>query len=198
MSWKPSPTASRRLRNQESIGPGSRLESLDVEGCRRASVPGARGRWQNSRPRRGPERRRRILLPHVVRRPVPGDDGRVAPDSFVEAHVSEAEWSEVGNGVVVHRVYRSGPEPTARRALLVRFPSGSRWPGVDVHAAIRDRHRRPHPCRWPAGRDHRLPRECDHVARKPQSIAGCPAIRSPRRTRSRGTRWLAAGRGALR
>jgi hypothetical protein len=66
------------------------------------------------------------------------------------------------------------------------------------NAAIRDRHWRPHPCRLPAGRDHRLPPECDHVARKPQSIAGCPAIRSPRRTRGRGTRWLAAGRGALR
>ena len=35
--------------------------------------------------------------------------------------------------IVVHRLYRSGPERTARRALLVRFPAGSRWPGVDVH-----------------------------------------------------------------
>jgi hypothetical protein len=57
----------------------------------------------------------------------------VTPDSFLEVHVSEAEQSEVGNGIVVHRLYRSGPEPTARRALLVRFPAGSHWPGVDVH-----------------------------------------------------------------
>jgi hypothetical protein len=55
----------------------------------------------------------------------------VTPDSFVETHVSEAQRSEVGNGIVVHRLYRSGPEPTARRALLVRFPAGSRWPGVE-------------------------------------------------------------------
>jgi hypothetical protein len=63
----------------------------------------------------------------------PGDDGRVTPDSFIEIHFSEAERAEVGNGIVVHRLYRSGPEPTARRALLVRFPPGSQWPGLDVH-----------------------------------------------------------------
>ena len=56
------------------------------------------------------------------------------PDSFVEIHFSDAERAEVGNGIVVHRLYRSGPERTARRALLVRFPAGSRWPGVDKGA----------------------------------------------------------------
>jgi hypothetical protein len=76
---------------------------------------------------------RRLALIYVACRPVRGDHGRVTPDSFVEAHVAKAERSEVGNGVVVHRLYRSGPEPTARRALLVRFPAGSQWPGVDVH-----------------------------------------------------------------
>jgi ChrR Cupin-like domain len=57
----------------------------------------------------------------------------MTPDPFLEAHVGDAETSEVGNGIVVHRLYRSGPEPTARRALLVRFPANSQWPGVDVH-----------------------------------------------------------------
>ena len=57
----------------------------------------------------------------------------MTPDSFLEVHVSEAERSDVGNGIVVHRLYRSGPERAARRALLVRFPAGSQWPGVDVH-----------------------------------------------------------------
>jgi hypothetical protein len=57
-------------------------------------------------------------------------DGRVTLDPFVETHLSAAERSEVGNGVVVHRLYRSGPGSTARRALLVRFPAGSRWPRV--------------------------------------------------------------------
>jgi len=52
---------------------------------------------------------------------------------FVESHLRDAERHDVGNGIVVHRLYRSGPEPTARRALLVRFPPGARWPGVDVH-----------------------------------------------------------------
>jgi hypothetical protein len=57
----------------------------------------------------------------------------VTPDSFIEAQLGEAETSEVGNGIVVHRLYRSGPEPDARRALVVRFPPGSQWPGADVH-----------------------------------------------------------------
>jgi len=57
----------------------------------------------------------------------------MSPESYVEAHLVDAERSEVGNGIVVHRLYRSGPEPTARRALLVRFPPGSQWPGDDVH-----------------------------------------------------------------
>jgi hypothetical protein len=54
-------------------------------------------------------------------------------DWFMEARVDEVECAEVGNGIVVHRLYRSGPEADARRALLVKFPAGSRWPGVDVH-----------------------------------------------------------------
>ena len=33
---------------------------------------------------------------------------------------------------MVHRLYRSGPEADARRALLVAFPPGAHWPGVDV------------------------------------------------------------------
>jgi hypothetical protein len=57
----------------------------------------------------------------------------VTPDSFLEAHVGQAETSDVGNGIVVHRLYRSGPEPYARRALLVSFPPDSQWPGIDVH-----------------------------------------------------------------
>jgi hypothetical protein len=57
----------------------------------------------------------------------------VTANAFLEAHIGEVETSEVGNGIVVHRLYRSGPEPTARRALLVIFPALSQWPGVDVH-----------------------------------------------------------------
>lgn len=57
----------------------------------------------------------------------------MTPDVYVEAHVSEAERNDVGNGIVVHRLYRSGPYSSARRALLVRFPAGSQWPGDDVH-----------------------------------------------------------------
>jgi hypothetical protein len=52
---------------------------------------------------------------------------------FVEAHVGAVEASDVGNGIIVHRLYRSGSELDARRALLVTFPAGSIWPGVDVH-----------------------------------------------------------------
>jgi hypothetical protein len=57
----------------------------------------------------------------------------VTPDSFIEAHVGHVERTEVGNGIVVHRLYRSGPEPRARRALVVAFPPGAEWPGIDVH-----------------------------------------------------------------
>lgn len=58
----------------------------------------------------------------------------MASDPFVEAHVGNVEQHEVGNGIVVHRLYRSGPESEARRALLVTFPPGSQWPGDDVHS----------------------------------------------------------------
>jgi hypothetical protein len=61
------------------------------------------------------------------------DTGVVIADWFVEAHVGAVETSDVGNGIVVHRLYRSGPERNARRALLVTFPPGSIWPGADVH-----------------------------------------------------------------
>lgn len=54
-------------------------------------------------------------------------------DSFVEAQVDRVERNEVGNGIVVHRLYRSGPQPGARRAVLVTFPRGAQWPGQDVH-----------------------------------------------------------------
>lgn len=53
--------------------------------------------------------------------------------SFIETRVGEVERADVGNGIVVHRLYRSGPEPDARRAGLVSFPPGAQWPGVDVH-----------------------------------------------------------------
>lgn len=53
--------------------------------------------------------------------------------SFIEARVGDVERTDVGGGIVVHRLYRSGPEPAARRAALVTFPPGSRWPGDDVH-----------------------------------------------------------------
>jgi ChrR Cupin-like domain len=52
---------------------------------------------------------------------------------FLEARLDEVDRADVGNGIVVYRLYRSGPEPDARRALLVTFPPRSRWPGVDVH-----------------------------------------------------------------
>lgn len=57
----------------------------------------------------------------------------MAPDAFIEARVGAVERSEVGNGIVVHRLYRSGPRSDARRAVVVTFPPGAQWPGVDVH-----------------------------------------------------------------
>jgi ChrR Cupin-like domain len=57
----------------------------------------------------------------------------MTPDSYVEAHVGDVERNEIGDGIVVHRLYRSGPEATARRALLVAFAPGSQWPGLDIH-----------------------------------------------------------------
>jgi quercetin dioxygenase-like cupin family protein len=57
----------------------------------------------------------------------------MTPPPFVEARVGDVERSAVGSGIVIHRLYRSGPEPDARRALLVAFPPDSRWPGTDVH-----------------------------------------------------------------
>jgi quercetin dioxygenase-like cupin family protein len=53
--------------------------------------------------------------------------------SFLTARVDEVETTDIDGGIVVHRLYRSGPEVDARRALLVRFPPGSQWPGDDVH-----------------------------------------------------------------
>ncbi|HEX6421004.1 MAG TPA: cupin domain-containing protein [Acidimicrobiales bacterium] len=57
----------------------------------------------------------------------------MTPSTIVETHVDRAERHDAGNGIVVHRLFRSGPGPGVRRTLLVRFPPGSRWPGVDVH-----------------------------------------------------------------
>jgi hypothetical protein len=57
----------------------------------------------------------------------------MTPDSFVEAHLDSVECVDVGNGILVHRLYRSGLHPSARRALLVEFPPRSQWPGMDVH-----------------------------------------------------------------
>lgn len=62
-----------------------------------------------------------------------GNDPPVTPDSFFEAHVDHVQTSEVGSGIVVHRLYRSGPAADDRRAVLVTFPPGSQWPGDDVH-----------------------------------------------------------------
>jgi hypothetical protein len=58
---------------------------------------------------------------------------RVAVFGFLEARVGDVETSDVGNGIVVHRLYRSSADADARRALLVTFPPGSQWPGDDVH-----------------------------------------------------------------
>ena len=56
----------------------------------------------------------------------------VTPDSFVEARVGRVERNEVGSGIVVHRLHRSGPQPDARFSLLV-----PPWcNGQDVHLAI--------------------------------------------------------------
>lgn len=54
-------------------------------------------------------------------------------DEFVEAQVEQVPAEQVGPGVAVHRLWRSGPERWARRALAVDFSAGSAWPGVDVH-----------------------------------------------------------------
>lgn len=45
---------------------------------------------------------------------------------FLASHVDTAERAEVDDGIVVDRLHRSGPEPGARRALLVRFGPGAR------------------------------------------------------------------------
>jgi quercetin dioxygenase-like cupin family protein len=54
-------------------------------------------------------------------------------DAFVTVHPDAVEPIEVGNGIVVRELFRAGPEATAHRACLVRFPAGSQWPGNDVH-----------------------------------------------------------------
>jgi hypothetical protein len=54
-------------------------------------------------------------------------------NAFVEAHPAAIEAIDVGNGISVRQLFRSGPEPSAHRALLVSFPAGSQWPGDDVH-----------------------------------------------------------------
>ena len=63
----------------------------------------------------------------------PDQAAGMASAPFLESHVDTAERAQVGAGIVVHRLHRSGPEPDARRALLVRFAPGARWPGDDVH-----------------------------------------------------------------
>ncbi len=57
---------------------------------------------------------------------------------FLTSHVDTAERVDVGEGIVVHRLHRSGPEPDALRALLVRFSPGAQWPGDDVHEGPED------------------------------------------------------------
>jgi anti-sigma factor ChrR (cupin superfamily) len=57
----------------------------------------------------------------------------VAAFGFTEARAGAVEAVTVGAGIIVHRLYRSGPEDDARRALVVTFPPGSQWSGDDVH-----------------------------------------------------------------
>jgi ChrR Cupin-like domain len=52
---------------------------------------------------------------------------------FSEAQAGQVPAEEVAPGVVLRRLWRSGPERTARRALAVDFSAGSAWPGIDVH-----------------------------------------------------------------
>lgn len=56
-----------------------------------------------------------------------------AMPGFTEMHTDSAEGAEVTPGVVLRRLWRSGPERTARRALTVDFEPGTAWPGVDEH-----------------------------------------------------------------
>jgi hypothetical protein len=52
---------------------------------------------------------------------------------FVEVQVESVSSEEIGPGVVIRRLWRSGPDRRARRALVLDFSPGSSWPGVDVH-----------------------------------------------------------------
>jgi hypothetical protein len=52
---------------------------------------------------------------------------------FAESHADNAEVVEITPGLVVRRLWRSGPERTARRAQAVDFEPGAAWPGVDEH-----------------------------------------------------------------
>jgi quercetin dioxygenase-like cupin family protein len=52
---------------------------------------------------------------------------------FTESHADDAEAAEITPGLVVRRLWRSGPERTARRALAVDFAPGTAWPGADEH-----------------------------------------------------------------
>jgi quercetin dioxygenase-like cupin family protein len=52
---------------------------------------------------------------------------------FTELHADNAEVASIAPGLVVRRLWRSGPERTARRALAVDFEPGAAWPGVDDH-----------------------------------------------------------------
>jgi quercetin dioxygenase-like cupin family protein len=57
----------------------------------------------------------------------------MSTDAFVAIHPDEVAPVEVGNGILLRRLFRSGPEATAHRVLLVTFPPGAQWPGDDVH-----------------------------------------------------------------
>jgi quercetin dioxygenase-like cupin family protein len=54
-------------------------------------------------------------------------------EEFTVAHAAQAPAEPVGPGVTVRRLWRAGPERTARRALAVDFEAGSAWPGADEH-----------------------------------------------------------------
>lgn len=61
------------------------------------------------------------------------DAARMRSEGFVVAHRDDVEVVEVGDGIVVRRLFRDGPEATAHRAVVVSFPAGAQWPGDDVH-----------------------------------------------------------------
>jgi hypothetical protein len=54
-------------------------------------------------------------------------------NGFAEARAEIAEPHEIGPGVTFRSLWRSGPESSARQALVIDFEPHAAWPGVDVH-----------------------------------------------------------------